>query len=211
MIKIKICGLQRKEDVEAVNRWLPDYTGFVFCESRRQVTPEQAGLLKAKLDSSIKAVGVFVNAPVSAVVKLCNQGIIDAVQLHGNEDEAYIQELKAQMDCPVIKAVRVQCADQVLQAEKLSCDFLLLDTYRQGQYGGSGEPFDHLLIPFLRKKFFLAGGLKKDNIAQAILNCKPYGVDVSSGVESGGVKAEDKIGQLIQTVRILEGYKGEGG
>jgi phosphoribosylanthranilate isomerase len=203
MTKIKICGLTRREDIETVNRWLPDYAGFVFAQSRRQVTPEQAALLKADLDPRIKAVGVFVNAPVSSIVKLCNTGVIDVVQLHGDESEAYIKELKEQIDSPVIKAVRVQSAEQVQQAEQLSCDLLLLDTYQKGEYGGSGQTFDHALIPDLQKRFFLAGGLENNNIARAIKRCKPYGVDISSGVETDGLKDEGKIKRIIQTVRSL--------
>lgn len=203
MTKIKICGLTRKDDIESVNCWMPDYIGFVFCESRRQVTPEQAGLLKAGLDSRIKAVGVFVNEPVLSIVKLCNTGVIDVVQLHGDESEEYIRELKDQIDCPVIKAVRVQSAEQIRQAEKLSCDLILLDTYQKTQYGGSGKTFDYSMIPFLQKRFFLAGGLENSNIAQAVEKCNPYGVDIGSGVETNGLKDENKIRQIIQTVRGL--------
>lgn len=203
MAKIKICGLTRKADIESVNRWLPDYTGFVFGPSCRRVTPEQAEILKAGLDFRIKAVGVFVNEPVLSIAKLCNAGVIDLVQLHGDESEEYIRELKEQTDCPVIKAVRVQNAEQVLQAEKLSCDSLLLDTYQKGQYGGSGKSFDYSIIPSLRKRFFLAGGLKDSNIVQVIKKYNPYGVDISSGVETDGIKDDDKIRQIIQTVRSL--------
>ena len=157
MIKIKICGLTRKEDIEAVNRWLPDCAGFVFARSRRRVTPEQAAVLKAALDPRIKAVGVFVNEPLPSIVRLCDSGVIDMAQLHGDESAAYIRKLKEQIDIPLIKTVRVRCAEQVRQAEKLSCDLLLLDTYQKGQYGGVGKTFDYALIPFLQKRFFLAG------------------------------------------------------
>ncbi|MGI5823570.1 MAG: phosphoribosylanthranilate isomerase [Dethiobacteria bacterium] len=203
MTKIKICGLTRMEDVVAVNHWLPDYVGLVFCPSRRRVTPAQAALLKAGLDTRIKAVGVFVNEPIFTIVKLCNTGVIDLVQLHGDENEAYLRGLKSHLDCPVIKAVRVQSAAQVQQAEKMPCDWLLLDTYQKGRYGGGGKMFDHTLIPVLQKQFFLAGGLKNSNIARVIKKCKPAGVDLSSGVETGGFKDEEKIRQIIQTVRSL--------
>ncbi len=186
-----------------MNRWLPDYIGFVFCESRRQVTPKQAGLLKAGLDDRIKAAGVFVNEPLNSIIQLCKNGIIDVVQLHGDESEAYIRELKEQIDCPVVKAVRVRSSEQIRQAENLSCDLLLLDTYQKGQYGGSGKTFDYALIPNLQKSFFLAGGLDNRNIAQAIRACHPYGVDISSGVETDGLKDDVKIRQIIQTIRSL--------
>lgn len=204
MTKIKICGLTRQEDIESVNRWWPDYIGFVFGASRRQVTAEQATLLKAGLDNQIKAVGVFVNEPLNSIIKLCQNGVIDIVQLHGDENEAYIRILKAQIDCPVIKAVRVQGSEQILRAEELSCDLLLLDACQKEQYGGSGKTFDYALIPILQKQFFLAGGLEISNIAQVIRKCNPYGVDISSGVETDGLKDEGKIRQIIQTVRSLE-------
>ncbi|KAF1084369.1 N-(5'-phosphoribosyl)anthranilate isomerase [Sporotomaculum syntrophicum] len=205
MTKIKICGLTRREDIEAVNRWLPEYVGFVFARSRRQVTPEQAALLKAGLDARVQAVGVFVNAPVASIAELCYTGVIDVVQLHGDESEAYIKELKEQINCPVIKAVRVRNAEQVLQAEQLSCDMLLLDTYQKDEYGGSGKTFDYALVPDLQKRFWLAGGLENSNLARAIEQCRPYGVDLSSGVETDGLKDEDKIRQVIKTVRSLTG------
>ncbi len=208
MTKIKICGLTRKEDIAAVNRWLPDYAGFVFCQSRRRVTPERAVFLKADLDSRIQAVGVFINEPVYSIVELCNTCVIDVVQLHGDESEAYIRELKSRIDCPVIKAVRVRSAEQVRRAEQLSCDLLLLDTYQKTEYGGSGKTFDHSMIPLLEKRFFLAGGLKNDNISLIIEKYNPYGVDISSGVETDGLKDETKIRQIIQTVRSLECIQG---
>jgi phosphoribosylanthranilate isomerase len=203
MTKIKICGLTRKEDIDSVNRWLPDYIGFVFCQSRRQVTPEQAGLLKSGLDNRIKVTGVFINESLNSIINLCRSGVIDIVQLHGDENETYIKELKDLIDCPVIKAIRVQSSNQILQAEKLSCDYLLLDTFQKGQYGGSGITFDYAIIPVLQQQFFLAGGLDCSNIAQAIRACNPYGVDISSGVETAGLKDENKIRQIIQTVRSL--------
>ncbi len=204
MTKIKICGLTRRGEIKAVNRWRPDYVGFVFCESRRQVTRLQASMLKADLDSRIKATGVFVNEPILSIVELCHKGVIDVVQLHGDESQAYISELKTHIDCPVIKAVRVQSADQIRGAERLPCDWLLLDTYQNGRYGGTGKGFDYGMIPSLRKQFFLAGGLDYSNIELAIQQCNPYGVDISSGVETDGVKDRDKIRKIIQKVRNLE-------
>jgi phosphoribosylanthranilate isomerase len=201
MTRIKICGLTRREDIESVNRWLPDYIGFVFCPSRRQVTAEQAGRLKAALDSRIKAVGVFVNAPAGSIVNLCTSRVIDLVQLHGDENEGYVEELKHKIDCPLIKAVRVQSPAQVLQAEQLPCDLLLLDAYQKDQYGGSGKSFDYAMIPALKKPFILAGGLEGSSIIQAIGRCRPYGVDVSSGVETDGVKDDVKIKAIIRNVR----------
>ncbi len=201
MTKIKLCGLTREEDIAAVNCWQPDYIGFVFANSRRRVTPEQARHLKDGLDPHIKAVGVFTNEPVSFIIELCETGVIDVIQLHGDETEEYILALKQKTVCSVIKAVRVQSTEQLLQAEKLSCDQLLLDTYQKEQYGGSGKTFDRALIPTLHKPFFLAGGLECSNIARAVRECHPFGIDVSSGAETNGLKDETKIRQIIEIIR----------
>jgi Phosphoribosylanthranilate isomerase len=203
MTKIKVCGLTREEDIMAVNCWRPDYVGFVFADSRRRITPEQAGHLKDRLNPDIKAVGVFTNKPMQFIIELSRKGIIDVIQLHGDENEEYIRGLKQETACPVIKAVRVQSTEQILQAETLSCDLLLLDTYLKGQYGGSGKTFNRALIPPLYKPFFLAGGLERGNIAQAVGECHPFGIDVSSGAETDGLKDEKKIRQIIEIVRSI--------
>ncbi len=203
MTRIKICGLSRHEDIAAVNRWFPDYIGFVFAKSQRRVTPEQARSLKENLDSRIKAVGVFTNETVQAIAGLCEDGIIDIIQLHGDETEEFICALKQITACPVIKAIQVQSSEQILQAQGLSCDLLLLDTFERGRYGGSGKTFSHSLIPALQKPYFLAGGLQNSNIVQAVAECRPFAVDVSSGVETNGLKDESKIRQIIETIRNM--------
>lgn len=202
MSKIKICGLRRMEDISFVNEYRPDYIGFVFSESRRQVTPEQAQALKEALHPKIQAVGVFVNKPVPFIVQLVKQHIIDLVQLHGDEDADYLSALKKAAGCPVIKAVRVQSREQVTQAQKLPCDYLLLDAFSKSSYGGTGSSFDWSIIPKeLSKPFFLAGGLSCENIAQAAGLVRPYCLDVSSGAETNGVKDRSKIKKIIETVR----------
>lgn len=205
MVKIKICGLTRPEDVEAVNRYKPDYVGFVFAEgSPRRVTPEQAAALKAALDPDIAAVGVFVNAPMETIVSLCRSGVIDMVQLHGDEGEDYLNALKQSVANPVIRAVRVQSAEQIAAADRLPCDALLLDACSGEAYGGTGKTFDRSVIPALRHPFFLAGGLDAGNILQAIRDCRPACVDVSSGVETDGVKDPRKILAVVELVRNSE-------
>ena len=193
--RIKICGLSRIGDVEAVNRVRPDYIGFVFAQSRRQVGATWAASLKRALDPRIQAVGVFVNAPVSEIVRLTDVGTIQIIQLHGDEDEDYIRELKRQTAAPVIKAVRVRNGDDILRAEQLSCEYLLLDTYTKGQYGGSGRVF-----PPLQKPFFLAGGISLENVHEA-QNSRPYCLDVSSAVETEGRKDPEKIRRMVEAVR----------
>lgn len=109
-VKVKICGLKRAQDIECVNRLLPDYIGFVFAKTKREVTEQQAAQLKAMLNPQIKAVGVFVNAEIDKIIRLAKSRTIDIIQLHGDEDAAYCERLRLQTELPIIKAVRVKDA-----------------------------------------------------------------------------------------------------
>jgi len=203
MTKVKICGLSRPIDIDMVNTVLPDYIGFVFAKSRRQVTEVMAKELKERLLPQIQAVGVFVNEELEKIMHLCKDGIIDLIQLHGDEDENYIRELRKGVKNPIIKAVRVRNTKDIEEAAKLTCDYLLLDTYKEGLYGGSGEIFDWSVITKIEKPFFLAGGLHTENILQAISQANPYCIDVSSGVETDGIKDRNKIIDIITKVRSV--------
>lgn len=200
MSKIKICGLTRLEDIQMVNKWSPDYIGFVFAKSKRQVTLDQAKALKAGLNPGIQSVGVFVDSPIPIITLMVSENIIDIIQLHGNEDELYIKQLKKSVSCPIIKAIRVQDTSDILKGEQLPADYLLLDTFVKGEQGGSGKTFDWDLIPRKIKPYFLAGGLNSENIHSAINCCQPYCVDVSSGVETKGIKDNTKIADFINAV-----------
>ena len=205
MTKIKICGLRRPEDIEIANRLQPDYVGFVFAESRRQVDEKTTAAMRKELDASIPAVGVFVNAPSRKAADVSAANLIQMIQLHGDEDEAYIDELRKMVpDVPIIKAVRVQSAEQILAAAKWNVDYLLLDTFVKNVYGGSGIAFDKKLIPPLDIPYFLAGGLTAENVRENIHACSPFAVDVSSAVETDGVKDERKIKTFIERVRNHE-------
>lgn len=199
MTKVKICGIKRIEDVAYVNTYKPDYIGFIFAPGRkRTITFEQAQLLKARLDSSINAVGVFIDAPIEEVVHLLQAGVIDTVQLHGHEDAEYVKSLReAYSDVVIVKAFVIKCAQDLEQAKGFPCDYLLLD----GGIG-QGEVFDWSLIDSVDKPFFLAGGLSADNVAEAIATVHPFAVDVSSNVETDGCKDSKKIKQFIEAVRI---------
>jgi phosphoribosylanthranilate isomerase len=203
MAKIKICGLSRPVDITMVNEALPDYIGFVFAKSKRQVNEAIAEELKAMLNPKILAVGVFVNEEINQIVRLCNRNIIDIVQLHGDENEAYINELKSLIPNTIIKAVRVRDNSDIVEAEKLNSDYLLLDAYKEGSYGGSGDCFDWTMIAKLNKPYFLAGGINSGNVIEAITKLNPYAVDVSSGVETDGVKDKNKIMDIITKVRSV--------
>lgn len=196
MSRVKICGLTRPADIAAANAARPDYIGFVFAGSRRQVTREQARALKSLLDPGILAVGVFADAPLEEMVSLAREGIVDLVQLHGGEDEETVRRVKAATGLPVIKAVGVSSAADVARWQASAADFLLLDNGA----GGTGRVFDWSLLPPLDRPWFLAGGLHETNIPAA-LSLSPYCLDISSGAETGGVKDKDKIKRLVEMIR----------
>lgn len=214
-MKIKICGLGRKEDVDYVNLWKPDFVGFVFAGKKRKIDFDTAKRLRSKLAFGIKTVGVFVNEEPAYIVSLAAEHIIDMVQLHGDEDVLYIQTLRESLqkngkaDIPIIKAVRVKSSEQVLAAERLPVDYLLLDTFTGDEYGGSGKVFDHSLIPEIKKPYFLAGGIDSENVIEIINYMKrknvtlPFCIDVSSSVETDGYKDEAKIKGIISLVQAI--------
>lgn len=197
MTKIKFCGLTRIEDIEAANELKPDYIGFVFWpRSKRYVTREQASELKAKLDPDIEAVGVFVDEDIEVVKSLLDDGIIDIAQLHGNEDENYITELQESTDKSVIKAFKIRSIRDLADAEDSSAEFLLLDSGM-----GTGKTFDWDLLDVAERFYFLAGGLDPDNAAEAIRKLHPYALDVSSGIETEGIKDRNKMAAFAANVR----------
>ncbi len=203
MTKIKICGLSREEDIIAVNETMPDYIGFVFAESKRRISREKALELKKLLNPNIKAVGVFVNAPITEVANCCADNTIDLIQLHGDESDEYMAQLKSITDKPIIRAVRVRSTEDIMKADHLPCDYLLFDAYIKDQYGGSGVTFDWSLIPKIEKPFFLAGGLDRTNINEAVRQCDPYCLDISSGVETNGCKDKPKMKEIVTIVRSI--------
>lgn len=201
MTKIKFCGLMRPADVAAANRLQPDYIGFVFApKSRRFVAPDMAKALRAQLAPGIRAVGVFVNEAPEQVVALLEAGIIDLVQLHGQEDEAYIARLRALTHKPLIRAFRVEDRDSLRQAAQSTADFVLLDSGA----GGTGTAFDWTLLEGFARPYFLAGGLDADSVGGAVARLHPYGVDVSSGIETNGRKDPDKMAAFAAAVRNTE-------
>lgn len=204
MVKVKICGIKTLQDVAAINRQKSDYAGFVFYPlSKRYVSLIKARQLKEQLNKHIKTVGVFVNAPYEEIAAAAELGIINMVQLHGDEDNGYITELKKFCRLPIIKAVRVQDKTDVKRACYYNSDYLLFDTYSQLFYGGTGKQFNTQLLQGVKinKPYFVAGGLNAGNVRQALKGLKPYGADVSGGVETAGSKDEAKIKAFIKQVK----------
>lgn len=197
MTKIKICGLKSEEDISFANELKPDYIGFVFLKGRqRYISPEKAAGLKSRLAPSIQSVGVFVNEKIENVAALLNGGAIQIAQLHGAEDADYITELKRLCGKPIIKAFIIKSKADINKALSCPCDYLLLDNGL-----GAGKTFDWSLIQDIERPFFLAGGLTPENVKGAISLVHPYGVDVSSGVETDGHKDYAKMKAFIQAVK----------
>ena len=200
MTKIKLCGLTRPEDITAANALEPDFVGFVFSpKSRRCVTAEQARALRSQLSPAIQAVGVFVDEEPERVAALLEAGIIDLAQLHGREDEGYLERLRALTEKPILQAFQIKTAEDLMRTQSSSADYILLDSG-----AGTGTTFDWGLLTSVRRPYFLAGGLGPDNVAQAIQVLHPWGVDVSSGIETGGVKDFHKMAAFVAAVRKEE-------
>ena len=199
MTRIKICGLSRPQDVACVNQAKPDWCGFVvnFPKSRRSVTPDQLRSLRRELDPSVVPVGVFVDQPVEVVTDLLNRGIISIAQLHGGEDEDYTAALWAAAPGKEIwKAFQVRGPADLERATAFPADRILLDS---GQ--GTGRTFDWSLLRHFPRPYLLAGGLDPENLPTAIRTLHPYGVDLSSGVETDGLKDFTKIQAAVAAAR----------
>ena len=199
MPKIKICGIKRLEDIGIVNKYKPDYIGFVFAESKRKVTHDLAYRLKQDLDADIIAVGVFVDSPVEEIVELFDGGIIEMAQLHGSESEQYIQNLKQRTDdeLKIINAIEISKDTDLSKFDNSQSDYLLFDSGK-----GSGKTFDwNLIKKDIKKEFFLAGGLSSSNVMEAIEQFNPYAIDLSSSLETDGVKDENKIKEIMELIR----------
>lgn len=196
-MRIKICGVKSAQDIEYVNSLEPDYIGFVFVPgSKRYIDSETACKLKSMLKPKIKSVGVFADEDIYKIVSLVLCGCIDAIQLHGNESDKYIEELKTQISVPVIRAYTIAGEDDIKAAVESPADMILLDSG-----GGTGKTFDWTLINKLNRKYILAGGLDAYNISSALAYCRPYAIDVSTGVETNGNKDFSKMKAFIEKVR----------
>ena len=190
-MKVKMCGMRRKEDIAYANEVKPDAVGYIFFpKSKRYVTGQQAKEFDQDLDQDILSVGVFVNETIEKVIEIANQVPLDVIQLHGDEDHTYVEQLKQQTDKEIWKVVRVKDTNDIKEAEKLPVDKLLLDTFTEEKdmYGGTGKVMNYNLIPKeeISKPFFIAGGLHSNNIKEIIKKVHPYGIDISSGIETDG-------------------------
>ena len=217
--KVKMCGISKVETIPAVVEAKPDYMGLVFAPSKRQVTVDQAKTLVEELhkqytkrynngaeqsnNDEIKTVGVFVNETLDNLVTIATEVNLDAVQLHGDEDEAFIQSLKERTNIEVWKAVQIRSAADAEVWIDSSADMLLFDAYHKDERGGTGEVFDWSCLDEFERPFMLAGGIDSTNVARAIRTVRPYGIDISSGIETDGVKDDEKIKAFTNIVRTI--------
>ena len=195
-VKIKICGLTRPEDVDYVNEARPDFCGFVINvpKSIRNNSPQNVKMLLKGLSPDIIPVAVFRNEEACKVADICLELGLKYIQLHGKEDEDYIGYLRGRGDFTIIKAFNEKNMDQAMDS---SADMILLDN---GD-GGTGECFSWEKSRQIGRPFFLAGGLGRDNLEEAILTVKPWAVDLSSKLETQGRKDREKILETVQIVR----------
>ena len=217
--KVKMCGISKVETIPAVVEAKPDYMGLVFAPSKRQVTVDQVKTLVEELhkqytkrynngaeqsnDDEIKTVGVFVNETLDNLVTIATEVNLDVVQLHGDEDEAFIQSLKERTNVEVWKAVQIRSAADAEAWIDSSADMLLFDAYHKDERGGTGEVFDWSCLDVFERPFMLAGGIDSTNVARAIRTVRPYGIDISSGIETDGVKDDEKIKAFTNIVRTI--------
>ena len=223
--KVKMCGISKVETIPAVVDAKPDYMGLVFAPSKRQVTVDQAKTLVEELHKQyanrynrdaeqysnqtlihqefIKTVGIFVNETLDNLVTIATEANLDVVQLHGDEDEAFIQSLKERTNVEVWKAVQIRSAADAEAWIDSSADMLLFDAYHKDERGGTGEVFDWSCLDEFERPFMLAGGIDSTNVARAIRTVRPYGIDISSGIETDGVKDDEKIKAFTNIVRTI--------
>ena len=210
--KVKMCGISKVETIPAVVEAKPDYMGLVFAPSKRQVTVDQAKILIEELHKQcinhydtkvVKTVGVFVNETLDNLVRIADTANLDAVQLHGDEDETFIQSLKERTNVEVWKAIQIRTAADTEKWIDSSADMLLFDAYHKDERGGTGEVFDWSSLDAFERPFMLAGGIDSTNVARAIRTVRPYGIDISSGIETNGVKDDEKITAFTKIVKSI--------
>jgi len=201
-MKVKICGLRNEQDALFAAKNGADVIGFVFAESKREISPLAARKIISKLPKETKKVGVFVNPSKELIHEIVETTGIDYVQLHGNETPEFCHSIPY----PVIKALSIQSKEDLQKIHEYSCDFVLLDGPKGKYHGGNGISFDWSMLStfdFKHKKVILAGGLNPENVKAAIANTSVFMVDVSSGVETDGEKDLIKIKDFLTAVKSV--------
>lgn len=212
MTTVKICGLKSAETLQLLTDLEVDYAGFVFAESKRRITPVEAGTILRQVPNGPKVVGVFVNPTLEELEDTLSQARLDVIQLHGQERPDFCQRASERFGVTVWKAIPVSSEEQIVaQLEQYASivDAFLFDTHDPQLAGGTGKRFSWEQIPLLRKQAgripsFIAGGINERNITELLCNYQPFAIDVSSGVETDGEKDHEKIKRFLQRVRENE-------
>ena len=197
--KIKFCGLRREEDVKHAVSLNADFLGFILSDRfKRYISPVEVGRLKALVPASSRTVGVFVDETPDYVAACAKTAGLDMIQLHGSEDDPYIEKIKELTGLPVIKMFKPVTEDDIISARNSIADLILLDSGT-----GTGKTFDWGLAEGFGRDYILAGGLAPDNVRSAVEKLVPYAVDVSSGVETEGIKDYSKMKVFAAEVRNI--------
>lgn len=202
MISVKFCGMRRILDIEYANQCRPDYVGFILSQGfKRTVSFDDFLALEKKLDKNIKKVGVFVNERTGIIEKLAEH--LDVIQLHGDEDFPTVLYYSIKTDCEIWKAVRLKSPDDIEYYKWNHIDKLLIDSFSENTYGGTGKRINTEILKNtkIQKPFFIAGGITAENIAEIVRDTKPYGIDVSSGIETDGYKDLNKMKNIMQILK----------
>ena len=201
MTLVKFCGIRTMADADAVNEIHPDFAGFVFAPGRkRTIDADTAVSLRNAIDPDIRTVGVFLDQPIREIVQIAGSGAIDMIQLHGSESEDYVKDIRNLTGLEVIRAFTVRTGNDAVSHPSTCADRLMFDSG-----AGSGERFDWSSLSGIRRPFFLAGGLDADNVYEAIIEVRPFAVDVSSGIETEGNKDKTKMRAFMEAVRRADG------
>lgn len=202
MISVKFCGMRRPQDIEYANECRPDYVGFILSDGfKRTVSKEDFLALEKGLDKNIKKVGVFVNERPRNILELAEH--LDVIQLHGDEDHSTVFYYSDVTNCEIWKAVRAKSPKDIERYSWNHIDKLLIDSFSEDSVGGTGKRIDTEIVKSakIEKPFFIAGGITAENIAEIVRNTKPYGVDISSGIETDGYKDLNKMKKIMQILR----------
>ncbi|MDE5741410.1 MAG: phosphoribosylanthranilate isomerase [Oscillospiraceae bacterium] len=202
MISVKFCGMRRPQDIEYANLCRPDYVGFILSQGfKRTVSAEDFLALEKGLDKDIKKVGVFVNERPKNILELAEH--LDVIQLHGDEDFSTVFYYSDITECEIWKAVRAKSTEDIERYKWGHIDKLLIDSYCENSVGGTGKRINTEIVKSakIQKPFFIAGGITAENIAEIVRDTKPYGVDISSGIETDGIKDLQKMKKIMQILR----------
>lgn len=204
MTAVKFCGMRRVEDIEYANQCRPDYAGFILSDGfKRSVDFGTFYELNTYLDKDIKRAGVFVNEPLENILHCAYNESLDVIQLHGDETEDYIEKLRKVFSGEIWKAGRAKSSEDIEKADRLSCDKLVIDSFSEDCVGGTGKRINTEIVKNaeITKPFFIAGGIAAENIAEIVRDTKPYGIDISSGIETDGFKDINKMKKIMRILK----------